>query len=191
MAWGTAALLGLTLVAVAASACTAMGKAATGERRARMERSPQWKDGSFENPQPLKNDFWGSLRGLADMSDDTSPAQPLPTVQSTRHRFDAPPATGLRVTWLGHSSTLVEIDGHRVLTDPVWSERASPLSWVGPKRWYGPPIALEDLLGFQSLGFYERLGYERFATLEDYPPGERRYILRKSLGPLPGAGTSR
>ena len=48
-----------------------------------------------------------------------------------------------------------------------------------------------DTFSFQSLGFYERLGYERFATLEDYPPGEQRYFLRKTLGAPPGAGTSR
>ena len=46
---------------------------------------------------------------------------------------------------MGHSSLLVEIDGYRVLTDPVWSHRASPLRWIGPERWYGPLIALEEL----------------------------------------------
>lgn len=51
----------------------------------------------------------------------------------------------MRVTWLGHSTILVEIDGHRVLTDPVFGERASPMTWVGPKRWYPPAIALEEL----------------------------------------------
>src|SRR6185436_364233 len=38
-----------------------------------------------------------------------------------------------------------EIDGHRLLTDPVWSERASPLPWVGPRRWYPPPVPLAQL----------------------------------------------
>jgi L-ascorbate metabolism protein UlaG (beta-lactamase superfamily) len=51
----------------------------------------------------------------------------------------------LRVTWFGHSSALVEIDGTRVLIDPLWSERASPVSWAGPKRWYAAPVALSAL----------------------------------------------
>ena len=55
------------------------------------------------------------------------------------------PDSGLRVTWLGHSTTLVEIDGARVLTDPNWSERSSPSRWVGPRRWHPPPIAIADL----------------------------------------------
>jgi L-ascorbate metabolism protein UlaG (beta-lactamase superfamily) len=55
------------------------------------------------------------------------------------------PQSGLRVTWLGHSSSLVEIDGVRVLTDPIWDERAGPTQWTGPKRFFPPPLALDDL----------------------------------------------
>jgi L-ascorbate metabolism protein UlaG (beta-lactamase superfamily) len=51
----------------------------------------------------------------------------------------------LRVTWFGHASTLVEVDGMTLLIDPLWSERASPVSWAGPKRWYPAPIAIADL----------------------------------------------
>jgi L-ascorbate metabolism protein UlaG (beta-lactamase superfamily) len=59
--------------------------------------------------------------------------------------FATPPESGLRVTWLGHSTTLVEIDGHRVLTDPMWSDRFGPVSWAGPTRWYPPLLALGDM----------------------------------------------
>ena len=51
----------------------------------------------------------------------------------------------MRVTWMGHSSMLVEIDGVRVLVDPVWDERASPSKWAGPKRFFAAPVMLEDL----------------------------------------------
>ena len=56
-----------------------------------------------------------------------------------------PPASGLRVTWMGHSSLLVEIDGVRVLIDPMWDERASPARWFGPKRFFDPPLRLKDI----------------------------------------------
>jgi L-ascorbate metabolism protein UlaG (beta-lactamase superfamily) len=46
---------------------------------------------------------------------------------------------------MGHSSLLVEIDGVRVLIDPVWDERASPMRWAGPKRFFPPPLLLRDL----------------------------------------------
>jgi Beta-lactamase superfamily domain len=59
--------------------------------------------------------------------------------------YAIPPASGMRVTWFGHSSVLLEIDGARVLIDPVWDERASPVTWAGPKRFYPPTIGLEQL----------------------------------------------
>ena len=51
----------------------AFGHRATGARRERMEHSPQWKDGHFENPQPLWNDAWGALAGAFHASAHTSP----------------------------------------------------------------------------------------------------------------------
>jgi L-ascorbate metabolism protein UlaG (beta-lactamase superfamily) len=55
------------------------------------------------------------------------------------------PASGLRATWLGHSTVLIEIDGVRVLTDPVWGARASPSQLAGPKRFQPVPVALKAL----------------------------------------------
>jgi L-ascorbate metabolism protein UlaG (beta-lactamase superfamily) len=56
-----------------------------------------------------------------------------------------PPETGLRATWLGHSTLLLEIDGARVLTDPVWGKRVSPARIIGPKRFQPVPVAIEQL----------------------------------------------
>jgi L-ascorbate metabolism protein UlaG (beta-lactamase superfamily) len=58
--------------------------------------------------------------------------------------FDAVPGR-LAVSWLGHSTALLEIDGYRVLTDPVWSHRCSPSDVVGPERLHPPPVELEAL----------------------------------------------
>jgi L-ascorbate metabolism protein UlaG (beta-lactamase superfamily) len=69
----------------------------------------------------------------------------LPIVKPTRADFAQRPASGLRATWLGHSTVLVEIDGARILFDPVWARRASPSSLIGPERFHEPPLALEDL----------------------------------------------
>ncbi|MDQ3696410.1 MAG: MBL fold metallo-hydrolase [Gemmatimonadota bacterium] len=51
----------------------------------------------------------------------------------------------LTVTWIGHSTVLVQAGGRNILTDPVWSRRASPLQWIGPARWVEPGIALDAL----------------------------------------------
>jgi L-ascorbate metabolism protein UlaG (beta-lactamase superfamily) len=142
-------ITGLALVVVTGFAAVdgweAFGKAPEGARAERVEASPQHGDGSFENPQPLYNDAWGMVKLIFDASPNSTPLQTIPTLAGDAERFAAPPASGLRVTWLGHSTMLVEVDGVRILTDPVWGERTSPLSWIGPRRWYAPPLQLEDL----------------------------------------------
>src|SRR5262245_56556668 len=116
---GVGVLLTLALCVFVVSGLTAFGHRAVGERRARMERSPQWKDGAFENPQPLWNDVWGSMTRMFDGSEHRSPSAPVPAEPVDPARFQEPPPGWLRVTWMGHSTVLVEIDGRRVLTDPV------------------------------------------------------------------------
>jgi L-ascorbate metabolism protein UlaG (beta-lactamase superfamily) len=137
--------LGLFLGALGLDGWTAFGTSATGARLERMQGSPQWSDGQFVNPEPLWNDVWGSLVGAFNVSPDGRPHDPLSVVRPERTGFERPPATGLRLTWFGHSAFLVELDGIRLLVDPVWGPRASPVSWLGPERWYDPPMALADL----------------------------------------------
>ena len=169
----TVALLAIALGATLADAWTALGGRAEGARRARMERSAQWKDGSFENPQPLVNDAWGSVKAMFEVSPDVSPReQGVAVVKGERQRFETPPASGLRATWLGHSTVLLEIDGHRVLTDPIWSERASPLTWVGPKRWYAPAIGLGELPPIDAVvishDHYDHLDHGTLVAMKDW-----------------------
>jgi L-ascorbate metabolism protein UlaG (beta-lactamase superfamily) len=90
-------------------------------------------------------DFLKSLGEWVKGAKHTTPDGPVPVVRRGRGDFDSPPPGGLRVTWLGHSTALVEIDGLRLLLDPMWSQRSSPLSWAGPKRFFEPPLALDDL----------------------------------------------
>src|SRR6476469_4916382 len=51
----------------------------------------------------------------------------------------------LRVTFVNHSTVLIQMDSLNILTDPVWSKRVSPVSWTGPKRHRPPGIRFEDL----------------------------------------------
>jgi L-ascorbate metabolism protein UlaG (beta-lactamase superfamily) len=116
---------------------------------ARMGSSGHFKDGEFENLEPTdvmrKGAYLGSLADWALGKEMRVPTCPLPLFPDVAARLRVPPATGLRVTWLGHSTALVEVDGKVILTDPIWSERASPSEWVGPKRFHPPPIAVADL----------------------------------------------
>ncbi|MEM1033783.1 MAG: MBL fold metallo-hydrolase [Myxococcota bacterium] len=132
---------------------TAMGAAATGARLERMQASPQWSPtggrgrGGFCPPLPREEPaFWPTSKAfLLGRSAHRTPAATPPTVPRRGHDFAAPPPDGLRVTWLGHATSLVEIEGRRVLFDPVLSERASPVSWAGPKRFFAPPLVVDEI----------------------------------------------
>ncbi len=125
----------------------ARGQGASGARLERMQRSPQWEDGGFVNSLPRVDGSMAeaTLRFFFGGSAHREPAEPLPVLSRRGADYTVPPASGLRVTWLGHSTLLVEVDGKRVLVDPVWGERISPFSSLGPKRWYEPPLPLAEL----------------------------------------------
>jgi L-ascorbate metabolism protein UlaG (beta-lactamase superfamily) len=72
------------------------------------------------------------------------PEGPLP-VESPLASWAAPVSSGLRITWLGHSTLLLEVDGLRILTDPVFGERASPVSFAGARRFHPVPASVAEL----------------------------------------------
>ncbi|MGW5370709.1 MBL fold metallo-hydrolase [Streptomyces sp. NPDC004009] len=128
------------------------GAQPSGERLARIRRSPHFRDGVFQNPGgTARTRPSGSPLELAKvfLDKDTrplrSPAGTVPVHATTLADLAKPPTTGLRVTWLGHSSVLVEMDGHRVLFDPVWGERCSPFPFAGPRRLHPVPLPLAAL----------------------------------------------
>jgi L-ascorbate metabolism protein UlaG (beta-lactamase superfamily) len=145
------ALVVVLLVAVIASTgwFDALGAAPAGERLARIRRSPNYRDGAFQNPVATSlaapSGYWPMLKKWLGGHEQRTPPGPMPVVALTRASFAQPPASGLRATWLGHSTVLVEIDGARILMDPVWARRASPSSILGPKRFFAPPLPIEEL----------------------------------------------
>lgn len=107
--------------------------------------SPRYSDGVFSNVLPGNTLIPGSggrlLKGLLAHGDRGKPKGPVPLVDAAPR----PDAEALAVTWLGHASALIELDGHWILADPVWGDRVSPSATVGPLRLHPVPLALEQL----------------------------------------------
>ena len=82
------------------------------------------------------------IRELVGSRDVTRPNKPVPL--AVPPKVDTTPLD-LAVSWYGHSTALVEVDGYRVLTDPIWSRRCSPSRTVGPERMHEVPVLLEAL----------------------------------------------
>jgi L-ascorbate metabolism protein UlaG (beta-lactamase superfamily) len=151
-----------------------LGTKASGARLERMRASPRWNGEGFRNVRPILpglRDPKASMPSLSDFlcgRERGTPVRPLPSMNpldAWRRRSE----TGLRVTWLGHSTTLIEIDGVRVLTDPVWGLRASPLSLAGPKRFQPVPVALREMPSVDvviiSHDHYDHLDYPTIRAL--------------------------
>ncbi|MEH0937041.1 MBL fold metallo-hydrolase [Micromonospora psammae] len=150
---GLAAVAGLAWAARDVPA--ALGGRLTGARAERAARSPQFRDGTFHNRTPIRTMPGGEsgrnlFRELIFGKQRRRPTAPVPMV-----RPDPAPQSAvereLSIVWYGHASALVEIEGHRVLIDPVWSERCSPSATVGPRRLHEPPVRLDQLPPVQAI----------------------------------------
>lgn len=146
--FGTASLLaGGWLLGALRGAPAALG-ATPAEIEAVARRSPNFQDGVFVNVDPAstfnleseeqRQVIWDLIGSRAA----SQPPGPIPI--ATPASADAA-AGRLSVCWYGHSSALIEVDGYRVLADPVWSRRCSPSQAAGPQRLHDVPVPLEAL----------------------------------------------
>lgn len=150
------------------------GHLAHGARLERMHASPLWQGEGFRNQYPIAAGLrdasvpMPSLRDLLWPGGRRVPRAPLPALDP-RAAWLHEPQSGLRATWLGHSTVLLEVDGWRVLTDPVWGRRASPLIGVGPRRFQPVPLALRELPAVDAIvvshDHYDHLDYPTIRAL--------------------------
>jgi L-ascorbate metabolism protein UlaG (beta-lactamase superfamily) len=154
----------------------------------RMQSASHFDGSGFVNPEPQS--AWTfrvkdlQLAILGDGQQVTPPGE-VPVMDVQADFLDTPPSPGFRYMWLGHSSVLIEIDGVRVLLDPVLSERASPFSFVGPRRFHPPPIALEDLRGIDvaliSHNHYDHMDEQ---TIRQLASNGTRIFVPLGMAPL-------
>lgn len=120
-----------------------------GLRLERAQSSKQFRNGRFHNTSGLGLKLNGNPMSIAGEflmgGRSRAPKAPLP-IESPLSGWAKPvSSSGLRITWLGHSTLLIECDGVRVLTDPVFGERASPVSFAGARRFHPVPATIAQL----------------------------------------------
>jgi L-ascorbate metabolism protein UlaG (beta-lactamase superfamily) len=135
-----------------------------------VRHSPNFRDGRFQGDEP-------SLRPRVRVQASAAlaairvhkrgrPVGPVPVVAP-----ELPAQAGdLAVTWLGHATSLLELDGRRILLDPVLGDRASPLRGRGPRRQHPVPAQVEDLPALDAVlishDHYDHLDFESIQRLE-------------------------
>ena len=147
----------------------------------------------FLNPVPTTlggtGMIWKVLPRLMVNREERVPKRALGPFRTDGSVYATGPASGLRVTWMGHSTMLLEIDGVRVLVDPVWDLRASPWQWFGPKRFFAAPLPLEELPRLDAVlvshDHYDHLGEGTVRRLAELPAAAgARWVTSLGVGAI-------
>lgn len=135
----------------------------------------QQHDGKFRNTRPNqhKPSFGKSLqlmwKFLFNKPKDTVPNKQIPVLSLSKEQLLSAPDRSL--FRLGHSTILLKLRDEFWLTDPVFSERASPFQWIGPKRFHQPPISIAELPPIKGVilshNHYDHLDYYAVMQLKD------------------------
>ena len=127
-----------------------LGAKVEGARLERIKASAMWAGDRFRNIHPILPGLRDPVATMPTLKDflcggeRRTPSRALPAMNPLDN-WARLPSSGLRATWLCHSTVLLEIEGLRVLTDPVWGPRASPSRFMGPKRFQPVPVPLRSM----------------------------------------------
>lgn len=154
----------------------------------RIEASPQYHDGKFRNAKaldlydPVK--MWdGITEALFNKHPLSVPQQAIPLAPLKVQDFAHQPDQALRFVKLAHSSLFIEMSGQFILTDPVFSKRASPVQWAGPERFHSLPFDMNDLPDIDvviiSHNHYDHLDYHSILQLKDKT---RQFVVPLGVG---------
>jgi L-ascorbate metabolism protein UlaG (beta-lactamase superfamily) len=166
------------------------GEAAASDCDPRLLKSPQFapEDCVFRNPPnpdgKVPRSLWAIYSRMAfEKKVGTVPIDAIPVHTLSRAALDALDTGANHIIRLGHSSLLFKLHGKWWLVDPVFGPRASPLSWIGPKRFHEPPVALHDVPPIEGLvlshDHYDHLDAPTIAVLKDRV---QRYFVPLGVG---------
>jgi len=155
------AVIGLTLVFISLiglSSSSSFGESPSGELLKRIKASAQYQHGSFvkvvvQTPRTIAASWKGLVEQFTRDQVRVSPL-PIPMIAISPERFETHPELGPRSIWLDHAGVLLELDDFRLLVDPMFSERASALTFAGPKHFQAQPVSLSALKIIDAVMIY-------------------------------------
>jgi L-ascorbate metabolism protein UlaG (beta-lactamase superfamily) len=142
----------------------------------------------FQNPpnpgaKPNRSGWAIWARLLVERKKGTVPVDPVPVRALSRAALDALDANANHIIRLGHSSHLFKLHGKWWLIDPVFGPRASPLSWLGPRRFHAPPVALQDVPPIEGLVLsHDHYDHLDAPTIEALKGRVQRYFVPLGVG---------
>ncbi|MBO9634339.1 MAG: MBL fold metallo-hydrolase [Chitinophagaceae bacterium] len=167
-------ILVLALITVVYIQQPQFGKHPEGARLALIERSPHYKDGRFRNrfERPTISEGYSIMGELYKTVFKSYPSrQPIDSLPSVKTDLKQLPVDSNLVIWMGHSTIFMQLNGKKILVDPVFSGKASPLPW-GVKAYKGSDIyTTADMPEIDYLiishDHYDHLDYETVVALKD------------------------
>lgn len=160
-----------------------VGAPAKGQRLERIKKSPNFNGEVFSNPVPtvMERPPFSVLMEMMKGNKNRTPDQALPTLPIDKAAYAANSPQNLLVTWLGHSSVLLQTDGINMLIDPVFSRRASLVSFAGPQMFdYEVEHQVNDLPNIELV----LLTHDHYDHLDKQTIEALRPLVRYFVAPL-------
>ena len=164
--------IGLTIITFLFMQQKSFGKLPSGKRLERIKNSPNYRDGSFQNVIPTEMVAEGvsypkMMIDFFSKGANREPAVTLPSIKTDLKTLPEEPS----IIWFGHSSYLITVNGKNILVDPVFSERASPVQYLGSKNYQiQTPFSMDDFppidLVVISHDHYDHLDYNTILKLK-------------------------
>lgn len=146
------------------------------EKITKIETSPQYFNGKFINTnknsvQSISKMWAASKDFLFNKSEQAAPTVTIPIKLINKDTFDLNDKKSLLFSRLGHSSLMIQMNGKIWLTDPVFSQRTSPVQWAGPKRFHPVPLNVNELPPIEAViishNHYDHLDYDSIQQLKN------------------------
>jgi L-ascorbate metabolism protein UlaG (beta-lactamase superfamily) len=161
------------------------------EREARVRSSPQFQNGKFVNPNGVfpkwfSQEIWDVTKEyIFGKRTDPEPLIDLPIHPLHQGQWEKHQAGQFSFSWLGHSSIIISLENQLILVDPVLEERASPFSWIGPKRFHPSPLTAEELPDVDVvLLTHDHYDHLEKSTLVTISKKVKRFIVPLGFGAL-------